>query len=157
MYPVKKEPQEKKKKDQRRLLSALPLVRSCLQPSRAWVSCLPSPTAHSTPLGREDGMESLRIDKPSLRYRESLPRVTRTDYHSGILLSAIPGSSPNPLSNLRQACRSISPFHPYSDVFQNISQKGGSNISVTPTTWPKAIVFRVINFKDQNSGHYFQM
>lgn len=117
MYPVKKEPQEKKKKDQRRLLSALPLVRSCLQPSRAWVSCLPSPTAHSTPLGREGGMESLRIDKPSLRYRESLPRVTRTDYHSGILLSAIPGSSPNPLSNLRQACRSISPFHPYSDAF----------------------------------------
>ena len=118
MYPVKKEPQEKKKKKkkkyQRRLLSALPLVRPCLQPSRAWVSCLPHPTAHSTPFGREDGMESLRIDKPSLRYRESLPRVTPTDYHSGILLWAIPGSRPNLLSNLRQACRSISPFHPCS-------------------------------------------
>lgn len=61
-------------------------------------------------------MESLRIDKPSLRYRESLPRVTPTHYHSGILLWAIPGSSPNLLSNLRQACRSISPFHPRSDA-----------------------------------------
>jgi len=117
MYPVKKEPQEKKKKKRSAEATFCPAFSEAMPSALQGLGLLPaSPHCSQQPFRKEDGMESLRIDMPSLRYRESLPRVTPTHYHSGILLWAIPGSSPNLLSNLRQACRSISPFHPRSDA-----------------------------------------
>lgn len=107
------------------------------RPLRAW-GRLPPSRAHSTSFWR--GRRAGGLIRPPAPIGKPAWVTLLPDYRSGILLRAIPGSGPAAIlrQSLLIALRLISPFHQYSVALQDISQRGGSNTSVTPSTWGKA-------------------